>query len=151
LQGGAAGDHDPEFTAKGFPPFVENQPAGYAQPELVKLRVAGQPEPQSQVDSPEENLLFQPWQVLTLVDYIVIDLFKQPWHRVGDVGPDLPHGLCNDGHVLKIVDASTLVLEVVVHHPLIHMTQRQKTQGPVSEAEIMGCACSYSIGNQIIV
>ncbi len=67
------------------------------------------------------------------------------------MGFDLTHCFCDDAHVLKVVYACPLVLEVVIHHPLIDMTERQETERPVAQSELMcGTGC-YSVGDQVVV
>jgi hypothetical protein len=64
---------------------------------------------------------------------------------------DILHGVSDDRHVLKIIDACALILQMIIHHALIYMAQREEAESPVTNAEIMCSTGCDGIADEVMM
>ena len=76
------------------------------------------------------DFLAETGEVLPCGIKFIIYHLQHTRHSAEPMGMDFGHVLLYGSHILRIVDAGTLKLEVVVHAPLIHVVEREETEHP---------------------
>ena len=148
LDAGGAGDDNEAVAAETLAPVAVDHTLIKILRELVAQRhfleegivVAG-----AMFEGAGVYFLLETAEVLACGIEFVVYHFEHTRHSAEAVGVDFGQVLLDGAHILGIIDAAALVLEVVVHAALVHVVEREEAE----HAALAGHGVDLGVGQEV--